>query len=401
MTTQTLSQKHARRLALKAQALLKPNPFGKGKQAVQKAVNQLSYVQIDTISVIERAHLHVLRTRVSNFQPEMLDQLVSKDRSTFEYWSHAAAYLPMEDYRYSLPRKQSIKNGENSWFRQPPKEMAEVLARIQAEGPLRSKDFATKAKRSGEWWDWKPAKQALEQLFHEGELMIAERKGFQKVYDLPERVLPNWVDTSFPTEDEMARHLIERCLQNRAFASLKEIGYLRKGYRNLLKKTLAGMVEAGEIEAIQIDGASDEYYAFPATLSRSVPRIGKKRATLLSPFDNIIIQRKRLAMLFDYWYQIECYVPAPKRKYGYFVLPILFGDQLVGRLDPKADRNKQILYIRKLWIEPNFDDFDTLAPSLALSLLELANFNGCKEIKIEWSEVPHLQDLVEKEFQQH
>ena len=116
MTTQTLSQKHARRLALEAQALLKPNPFGKGKKAVQKAIHQLSYVQIDTISVIERAHLHVLRTRVSNFQPKMLDQLVSKDRTTFEYWSHAAAYLPMEDYRYSLPRKQSIKNGEKLTF---------------------------------------------------------------------------------------------------------------------------------------------------------------------------------------------------------------------------------------------------------------------------------------------
>lgn len=396
MTPQTLSQKHARRLALEAQALLKANPFGKGKAAVQKAVNQLSYVQIDTISVIERAHLHVLRTRVSNFKQEMLDQIVSQDRTTFEYWSHAAAFLPMEDYRYSLPRKKSIKDGENAWFKQAPAEMEQVLARIKAEGPLRSKDFASNDHKSGEWWDWKPAKKALEQLFHQGELMIAERKNFQKVYDLPERVIPDWVDTSFPTESEMARHLIQRALQNRAFASLKEIGYLRKGYRKLLQKTLAEMHEAGEIEAILIDGATDIYYAFPATLSRSVPRIGKKRASLLSPFDNIVIQRKRLEMLFDYQYQIECYVPGPKRKYGYFVLPILFGDQMVGRLDPKADRNKGILHIRKLWIEPDFTDFEALAPSLVLSLRELANFNGCEQIKIEWCEVPYLQQIVEK-----
>ncbi|MFK7923307.1 MAG: winged helix-turn-helix domain-containing protein [Bacteroidia bacterium] len=396
MTTQTLSQKHARRLALEAQALLKPTPFGKSKKAVQTAINQLSYVQIDTISVIERAHLHVLRTRVPSFQEEMLDQLVSKDRSTFEYWSHAAAYLPMEDYRYSLRRKKSIKDKDTHWFKRQPEMMDQVLARIQAEGPLRSKDFAAPDHKSGEWWDWKPAKKALEQLFHEGDLMIAERRGFQKVYDLPERVLPDWVDTTFPTETEMARHLIDRCLQNRAFASLKEIGYLRKGYRTLLKTTLTDMCEAGEIEAIEIDAAADIYYAYPATLSRSVPRIGKKRASLLSPFDNMVIQRKRLEMLFGFRYQIECYVPSPKRKYGYFVLPILFGDQMVGRLDPKADRNKGILHIRKLWIEPWFEDLESLAPSLAVSLRELADFNGCKSIQIEWSEVPALQEIIKK-----
>lgn len=396
MTTQTLSKKHARRLALEAQALLKPAPFGKSKEAVQKAIKQLSYVQVDTISVIERAHLHVLRTRVPSFQAEMLDQLVSTDRTTFEYWSHAAAYLPMEDYRYSLTRKKSIKDKDTHWFKRQPEMMDQVLARIKEEGPLRSKDFAAPEHKSGEWWDWKPAKKALEQLFHEGDLMIAERRSFQKVYDLAERVLPDWVDTSFPTETEMARHLIDRCLQNRAFASLKEIGYLRKGYRNLLKATLADMCEAGEIEAIHLDGATDIYYAYPATLSRSVPRIGKKRASLLSPFDNMVIQRKRLEMLFDFRYQIECYVPGPKRKYGYFVLPILFGDQLVGRLDPKADRNKGVLYVRKLWIESWFDDYDALAPSLAVSLRELADFNACKDIQIEWSEVPALQEAIKK-----
>ncbi|MEL6843350.1 MAG: crosslink repair DNA glycosylase YcaQ family protein, partial [Bacteroidota bacterium] len=245
MSIQQLSQKHARRLALQAQGLLKPAPFGRGKAAVQRAIDQLSYVQIDTISVIERAHLHVLRSRVPNFKAEMLDSLVSQERTTFEYWSHAAAYLPMADYRYSLPRKKSLKDKETHWFKQESAVTDQVLRRIQAEGPLRSKDFAAPKHKGGEWWDWKPAKKALEQLFHEGDLMIAERRGFQKVYDLPERVLPDWVDTSFPTESEMARHLIERSVQNRAFASLTEIGYLRKGYRSLIKAELAAMCEEG------------------------------------------------------------------------------------------------------------------------------------------------------------
>lgn len=401
MSTQQLSQKHARRLALQAQGLLKPAPFGRGKAAVQRAIDQLSYVQIDTISVIERAHLHVLRSRVPNFKPEMLDTLVSEDRTTFEYWSHAAAYLPMADYRYSLPRKKSLKDKETHWFKQESAVTDQVLRRIQAEGPLRSKDFAAPKHKGGEWWDWKPAKKALEQLFHEGDLMIAERRGFQKVYDLPERVLPDWVDTSFPTESEMARHLIERSVQNRAFASLKEIGYLRKGYRSLIKAELAAMCEEGLLERFRIDGASDDYYALRATLEQSVPRIGKKRALLLSPFDNMIIQRKRLEMLFDFAYQIECYVPGPKRKYGYFVLPILYGDEMVGRLDPKADRKSRTLFIRKLWMEPQKIEIEPLGAALAVSLRELANFNDCREIVIEWSEVPALQEVIEKNLRSH
>jgi uncharacterized protein YcaQ len=396
----SISPRQARRIALQAQHLLRPDAFGKGKQAVLQTIQQLGYIQIDTISVVQRAHLHILRSRVSNFKQEMLDELQSEDRSIFEYWSHAAAYLPMEDYRYSLPRKEAMKSVKNQWFRRDPKVMDLVLRRIQAEGPLQSKDFATPpGLKAGPWWDWKPTKKALEILFQQGELMIATRKGFQKVYDLPERVLPPETDTSYPSESEMARHLILRTLKAHAFASSTEIVYLRKGLRKTVEKVLQQMHEAGEIVSVQIHKHNHgPYFAFSHTLEQADIRLGKRRVFLLSPFDNAVIQRKRLENLFAFQYQIECYVPAPKRQYGYYSLPILFGDQFVGRLDPKADRKSRKLLIRKLWLEPGFREKDALLRPLAKALHQLAEANACKEVGIEWCSDPAWGERLRREL---
>jgi hypothetical protein len=217
-----------RRIALDRQGLLKTDCFGRGKRATLRAIEQLGYVQIDTISVVERAHHHVLWSRVPNYQPKFLDQLVA-ERKVFEYWFHAAAWLPMSDYRFALPRMAQI-NGERSWFEGIDRKlMHEILVRIEAEGPLRARDFEDTRASSTGWWDWKPAKQALEQLFMQGELMVSGREGFQKRYDLPERVLPDTVDTRMPTMDEYASHLIETTLRAHGFASIKSMTYLRKG----------------------------------------------------------------------------------------------------------------------------------------------------------------------------
>ena len=209
-----------RRIALNQQGLLKADSFGRGKAATLRAIEHLGYVQIDTISVVERAHHHVLWSRVSNYQPKFLDQLV-KERKVFEYWFHAASWLPMRDYRFALPR-MNRQNGERGWFENCDKKLvAHILQRVREEGPLRARDFEDTRKGKKQWWDWKPAKQALEQLFMQGELMVSARQGFQKVYDLPQRVLPDWVDTRLPTLDEYAGYLINTTLRAHGFATQK------------------------------------------------------------------------------------------------------------------------------------------------------------------------------------
>ncbi|MEM7647038.1 MAG: crosslink repair DNA glycosylase YcaQ family protein, partial [Pseudomonadota bacterium] len=179
MSSESLSLKEAQKIILQSQLLT-----GSRVTPIQ-AIEHLGYVQIDTISVIERAHHHVMWTRCPEYQPEDLAQLV-QDRKVFEYWSHAASYLPMKDYRFTLPMKKRFRSQENSWFPKNPQLMKSVLKRIKEEGPLRSIDFKReRASKTNGWWDWKPTKKALERLFMEGKLEITRREGFQKVYDLP------------------------------------------------------------------------------------------------------------------------------------------------------------------------------------------------------------------------
>ena len=182
-----LTQSEARKLFLKQQGLLRDNEFGRGKNATNRVIQRLSYVQIDTISVIRRAHEHVLYNRVPNYSLKHLEKLV-QEREIFEYWSHAAAFLPFKDFRYSLPVMKGFRNARQC----DNKIKSEVLARIRAEGPLQSRDFEdTSSKKRSGWWEWKPSKRVLEHLFFSGELMVTRREGFQKVFDLTEDFLPS------------------------------------------------------------------------------------------------------------------------------------------------------------------------------------------------------------------
>ncbi len=363
-----------RRIALEQQGLLKAGHFGRGKNATLRAVEQLGYVQIDTISVVERAHHHVLWSRVPNYRPAFLDQLVH-ERKLFEYWSHAAAWLPMSEYRFALPRMRK-RNGDRDWFDHSNRKLQrEILKRIEIEGPLRARDFVDPAHRSDGWWEWKPAKQALEQLFMQGELMVSGRDGFQKRYDLPERVLPDWVDTREPDLSEFAAHLIDNTLRAHGFASLVSMTYLRKGQqlRKAVKNELESRIEQALLVRVKLDKGT-EIYIDPDLLEIRAPR-SSARVSILSPFDNCIIQRQRGREVFDFDYQIECYLPAAKREYGYFCLPLLYRDRLVGRIDCKAHRKRGQLEIRSTHIEKKVDAaFDA---ALEQSLESFAAFNGC------------------------
>lgn len=379
-----------RRLALTAQGLLHAQPFGRGLAGARQAIQHLGYVQIDTISVVERAHHHVLRSRVPNFKPAMTNQMLH-DGDIFEYWAHAAAFLPIDDFRFSLPYKHAIKSGQTHWFKQPDfKLMDELLARIRSEGPIRSRDIESNtAKRAG-WWDWKPAKKALEQLYMQGDLMVSDRDSFQKTYDLTERVLPSHVNTNMPSMEEFATHMVEQQLRCHGLVSLKGLTYLRRNaqLRKAVKTLINGWVAQHSLEQIKL-ASGEVFLVETGALERRLPRLNN-RMLILSPFDNSVIQRERLKALFQYDYQIECYVPAAKRQYGYFSLPLLFRDQFIGRMDCKAHRKTRLLEIKSLHLEPHGFDDDVVIAAFSDAMTQFIHFQNCDSVSLTAVQPKHL-----------
>lgn len=378
-----LSARDARRLAVISQALHTTKPFGTGKQAVQRCIEHLGYVQIDTISVINRSHHHTFWTRVPSYTEGDLDAL-QKERKIFEYWAHAAAYLPMRDYRFCLPYMHAVASGQKHWRKPDRKAMRAVLDKVRTDGPLRAKDIVDPQTRDKHWgWNWKPAKIALEQLFIEGKLVASHRQGFQKVYDLPERVLPADLDTTIPTAAEFQRYLIKSALRAHGLVAEPEVSYLRKGAKSGVRAQLEAMAESGEILRAHVNGQRQLYYTSAEAMKNLTTTRVTRTVHLLSPFDNAVIQRKRLQQLFGSDYQIECFVPPAKRKFGYYCLPILYGTDIVGRLDPKADRRSGQFIVKAVYLEKSVRDEAPLVSKLAAKLRELAAFNGCTRIVVE------------------
>lgn len=357
--------------------------MGTGLSGVQKALEQIGYAQIDTISVVARAHHHVLWNRVARYEEDMLNRLV-KQRRAFEYWVHAAAYLPMRDFRFALPMMRAIAGGE-MWVRRTDGKLRErVLHRIRDEGPLFVRDFDDpRASRSG-WWDWKPAKRALEELFMEGVLTSIERQGFQKRYELIERFLPADVDTRQPSPEEYADHAIDLSLRAHGFATARTMAYLCRDarLRKAVRERVAERAAEGNLEKRPGPGR-DAVFALPGTFDRALAP-PPARVRLLSPFDNTVIQRHRCAEVFDFDYTIECYVPEAKRQYGYYVLPVVFGDQFVARLDAKAHRREGRFEIKALFMQEAVEAevSDDFAPALAAEVGSYARFSGCDELTI-------------------
>lgn len=405
MALTKLSLKQARKLAINCQLLDNKTKLPDGKEGIARTIEHLGYIQIDTISVIERAHHHTLYTRRPDYNENMLHELQAKDRRVFEYWGHAASYLPISDYRYYLPRKKRFLDPYNKWEKERLQKyghmMAPVLEQITNEGPLCSKDFklSDSSNRSG-WWDWRPTKVALEMLFWQGKLMITERRKFQRVYDLTERVLPDNVDIRYPSNDELGRFVVNRALNAYGVATFKQIkNHLNVALKSEIKRSLDSMIECGEVVTIEIRGIDNSvYYSKPEYLENLTKlRAAKPRVCFLSPFDNFIIQRERVNELFGFNYSIECYVPEPKRKYGYFVLPIFYGDRFAGRLDPKADRKAKTFLVRQLYFEDGFIPDDRFIESFVSGLVMMMRFNKCEIIKLQNVHHPKLkQELVRR-----
>ena len=373
-----------RRVALNHQGLTGKRRLGRGLQGVRNTLQRLGFVQIDTISVVARAHHHTFWSRVSGYREEQVNRLIARGEA-FEYWSHAAAFLPMRDYRFSLPAMRAFRNGEQRWERsREPRVMREVLDRIRHEGPLRARDFTDPRRGASGWWDWKPAKGALEQLFMQGDLMCVRRDGLEKVYDLTERVLPADADTREPTVEEHARHLLASTLRAHGVAVPRAFTYgICLGSRNAptraaLRALLQQGVHSGTLAAVQgPDG--NHYYARPETLEQR-SRKPADVVRILSPFDNSIIQRDRALGLFDFDFQLECYVTEAKRRWGYFCLPLLFGDRFAGRMDCKAHRATGVFEIRHLHLESSPGEaFDA---AFSESVMDYARFTGCDAVEV-------------------
>lgn len=379
-----------RRLALAAQGLLQKQPYGRGLAGARKAIHHLGYVQIDTISVVERAHHHVIHSRVPGFEPQMLHQLLI-NRDIFEYWSHAAAFLPIADFRFSLPYKHAIKSGQTHWFKSPDKKlMGELLARIRSDGPLRSRDVGASTKKRAGWWDWKPAKKALEQLYMQGDLMVSDRDGFQKTYDLTERVLPSQLNLQMPSIEEYAEHLVDQQLRSHGLVSLKGMTYLRRNaaLRKAVNTLVNQRLAQGDLQRVKVS-SGDEWIVESGALERSLPRL-KERMLILSPFDNSVIQRERLKALFQYDYQLECYVPEAKRQYGYFSLPLLYRDEFIGRMDCKVHRKESHLEIKNLYFEPHAFDENRVVTAFREAIVPFCRFQKADSASLNRVQPEHL-----------
>ena len=389
-----ISLQEARRIAVASQRLTQEQTT---THSVAELIDHLGYLQIDTISVVARTHEHTMWTRLQDFTPSNLYAAQRDDRSIFEYWGHAMSYLPIRDFRYYLPTMKAFHNHDKGWAKDRYERCGQliepVMDRIKAEGPIRSRDFEQKkSKEQRTWWNWHPEKMVLELLLWRGDLMVTERQGFQKVYDLTERVLPDWVDTRYPTDEEIGRFIVERTLQAYGLASEKDMrGFMHEFNNDVVRLGLSSLMDEKRLREVSVEGLPGPYYLINDA-SAFLPDKGSKTVRILSPFDNFIIQRERIAQLFNFQYTLECYLPAAKRKYGYYVMPILYRDKLVARMDPKADRKANVFLVRNLFLEDEFQPDDTFFSLFAEQLRGMMQFNGCKQIRVEG--VSHEQYLA-------
>ncbi|MCH2072171.1 winged helix-turn-helix domain-containing protein [Acinetobacter pittii] len=368
-----------KQLTLFNQGLGKTSRFAKGMDGTLQAIEHLGYVQIDTISVVERAHHHILWSRVPDYELSHLNSLVGA-RQIFEYWYHAASYLPMKDYRYALPAMMSVRNGESRYFNRGDQHlMNEILARVRAEGKIRLRDIDKNNKKSlGNWWNTGPGRRAFEQLYMQGDLMICERNGMEKVFDLTERCLPENIDLSMPTLYEYAQYLFNNTLRAHGAFTWKQLVHLKKNdLKETMRVVLKEQIDAGVVSAIKLENGQTLYVDVAAIEQKVSTDFGLK---ILSPFDNSLIHRDRLTSLFEFDYRIECYVPAAKRVYGYFCLPILYQDELVGRVDCKAHRSIKELEVISLHLEKTIKNMELFFFELEQELKRFAAFNQCSTI---------------------
>jgi uncharacterized protein len=349
-----LTKAQARRIWLHAQRLDTSAPFGDGPEATRAAVEHLGYVQIDTINVIERCHHHILWTRIPAYRREHLHWAQTVDKSVFEYWTHALSYLPTKDLRFFLADMKRHRREPRRWFNSVTKtDLQKVLTLIRKEGSLTIRDIDDDVlvEKDHPWASRKPSKRALQLAFHSGVLTISERDGMLKTYDLMARHFAWDKAPKAASERETSEYLLNRALRSQGIVSLDSICHLDAKRKPAILKLIEANVRRGELAPVELEGAGRlGHWANPEALERPNDR-GSEIAHLLSPFDPLIIQRKRTELFFGYNHRFEAYVPKEKRLFGYFALPVIVGDEIVAAIDLKTDRAKRAMLIQKwTWV---------------------------------------------------
>jgi len=389
-----LSAVQARRIALAAQGFADPPPAGTAdRRHLRRVVGRTALFQIDSVNVFERAHYLPLFSRLGPYPKALLDTAAygsgrgtaaDRRRELFEYWGHEASLLPVDTHpllRWRMRRAAALEEGWGGVLRvmrDQPDFVAQVLARVRAQGPVSAGALHEGARPGGPWWDWSRTKVALEYLFWAGEVTTVARRSFERVYDLTERALPAAVlDAPTPSRAEAQRELVRRAARAHGVAT---VGELRDYFRLRADEGAAAvrsLVEDGELLPVEVQGWRRPAYLWPGS---AVPRRVRASA-LLSPFDPLVWERSRTSRLFGFDYRIEIYVPAHKRVHGYYVLPFLCDERLRARVDLKSDRRAGVLRVAAAWLEAG-SDAAQVAAALAVALRRAARWQGLADVEV-------------------
>ena len=385
-----LSLQQARHLQLAAQGLLNPPDRAATRLSLRKCIERMHLLQIDTIHVVARSPYLVLFSRLGNYPPQWLDEALASGH-LFELWAHEACFASVQDlahhrsYNQQTRRHWGIAGGEASHQKQRAS-LDSLLAHIETSGPVKSSDFERTEGKSGGWWGWKDEKRWLEALFARGELMVARREKFQRVYDLAHRVHPSLAQLALPDSAEVHTRFIEKSIQALGITQARWVhDYFRQKPR-LKDADLDALVEQGHVRRVQVEGwqAPGYVHASHAGLLKKAlnDKLAATHTTLLSPFDPLVWDRERASTMFGFDYRIECYTPQPKRVYGYFVLPILHHGQLIGRLDAKAHRSEGVFEVKALYLEPGVKLDDGAVADVAEAIQRCADWHATPKVKI-------------------
>jgi uncharacterized protein YcaQ len=383
---------------------LHQRPPAADKQALTDIIRRIGLLQLDTIHVVARSHYLVMLSRTGLYDPADLDALLYPDRCLFEQWAHAACLIPIEDHAYFAPVIQTRRDGpQHGWIERrlggdPDGIIQAVLAEVRERGPLPSRHFEDPRERRGTWWDWKPAKTALEVLFDQGYLMVDRRENFHRFYDLAGRVLPASAEPPERTMKDYRRWATIRSVACLGVATPAHASDYYRQRKPAVRAQMEHLAAEGALLPVEVEGWKEIAYLDPADL----PLVGEIEAgehqptltAFLSPFDNLIWDRQRVRDLFGFDYRIEMYTPATQRKHGYYLLPILHRGRLVGRLDPKADRKARTLIVRAAYLELEEPLTGELLAGIAGALHEFMAFHGSQRVTIERTKPEELATLL-------
>ncbi|MHA1908819.1 MAG: winged helix-turn-helix domain-containing protein [Candidatus Thorarchaeota archaeon] len=386
-----LSKEDAQNLVLEVQGLRTAKPC---KSAMDVA-HRIHNIQIDTISVVSRSHNLITYNRFPNYKEGDVWKLERKGK-LFEYWSHAMCMMPVSTFPYYAWKMARMRERKKGWYVEwalENKDLVDaVYKKVKKDGVTRSKDLGEKNRKSNGWWDWKKEKRALESLMTHGRLMVAYREGFQKAYDIPERVIPAGIDTEPMSEDEVARFVVDTTFRSLGIADYRDVkwytgGMVSKhfwnGQRNAIEEYLSSLV--GDLLEEVDFGQKGQYFIYRKFRKKaeSIVAISDNNPVkFLTPFDNILRERHYPKAIWDFDYKIECYVPAPDRVHGYFVLPILDQNELRGRVDAKVHRKTGVLELKSLYLEHDELKSDEGIQRLVSGVKEFAKFHGCESIEL-------------------